>query len=330
MNMTKFFRELAFRIETTDPAAFAPEANVKPITVMLHQNASFVLFTQENCFKPYNTVSRGGDLFVGLYNDSDADVHVTVEIGGQDVTSYVVRAGGFAYAMDDASVVPLVCLRFHEVKIKAAKPLKVVLALICPLELRRYLCQNYCYARRGSEFMTYSSGMGVVVDKAPTTAPTAPTFNKLPNMRHVPHVFDDFLAQNVVADLLRLTDHADGARPSLQLQPDVIAKVQRELNATCFEIVGDRITVGNTDAGIHEHRDESYQTGGEKSLLVYLTNVGDGGDTVFVEDGIRVHPVAGRAVLFDVRALHRADPVSEGQHKRIIAFEVRGRPTTKP
>ena len=50
---------------------------------------------------------------------------------------------------------------------------------------------------------------------------------RLPNMRHVPIVFDDLLSEDAVADLLRLTDDAKDSPPVLQERPAVFARVKR-------------------------------------------------------------------------------------------------------
>lgn len=87
-----------------------------------------------------------------------------------------------------------------------------------------------------------------------------------------------------------------------------------------FELVGAMVTVGQSNAGMHSHRDESYQ-GGDSSLLLYLTDVA-GGETVF--EHVTVAPTRGRACVFGVRALHRSEPVTRGD-KRIVACEVKAR-----
>lgn len=101
-------------------------------------------------------------------------------------------------------------------------------------------------------------------------------------------------------------------------------------------VIGTQVSVGTTDKGMHEHRDASYQVDSDNSdnsdnsaqvytLLVYLTDVSEGGETVFVcDDGsveTRVKPRVGKAVMFCTQCLHRTLPVYKG-HKIIIAAEV--------
>jgi hypothetical protein len=84
-----------------------------------------------------------------------------------------------------------------------------------------------------------------------------------------------------------------------------------------LEIVGDRWTIGDGDIGMHEHCDASYQ-GGDWTLLIYLTDVARGGETVF--DDLEFVPRVGTALVFSVDALHHARHVAEG-HKVFVAFE---------
>eukprot|EP00798_Chlamydomonas_sp_ICE-L_P009252 gene9252-16402_t len=112
-------------------------------------------------------------------------------------------------------------------------------------------------------------------------------------------------------------------------------------------VIGTHVSFGTTDDGMHEHRDESYQVevensvraheefegGGKRggddevfTLLVYLTDVEEGGETVFVSDDnlveMRVKPRANKAVMFPSRTLHRVLPVKRGR-KIVIVAEVK-------
>jgi hypothetical protein len=77
------------------------------------------------------------------------------------------------------------------------------------------------------------------------------------------------------------------------------------------------VQIGDTRAGTHEHRDNGYQ-GGAATLLVYLCDAS--GRTVFPGEPLAVRPLKGRAVLFDVRELHRGEPCAEP--KLILAVEM--------
>ena len=340
--MDELLRDLARRVETADGFPF--ERVDDPMHVLWTQNVGCVLFATP-LPRPTGTISHAGDLFVGLYNDSDHDLTVTVDVGGRTASTYVLRSMRFAYAMDDASVVPLLNLRYHEVivrhdaEVRPTSCVKVLYATLRSSALRRQLAMRGAYARRepelGGGFFAYSSGMG----GACATLGLPKNAVRLPNMRHVPIVFDDLLSEDAVADLLRLTDDAKDSPPVLQERPAVFARVKRELARLVAEegatewataghkIVGERVAVGCTDAGMHEHRDESYQEGGDATLLLYLTTVapGAGGETEFTDCGLSVRAVAGRGVVFDARAMHRANAVTGGGTKRIVAFELSAR-----
>lgn len=340
--MDALFQDIAFRVETAEPGGVPFNRVSDPRDVLVSQNLTSVLYARP-LPAPRGCVTRDGDLFVGLYNDYDRDVRVAIELGGRLVSAYTVGGGRFAFAMDDAFVIPLLNLRFHEVVVTLAFPDDATSAVdharihvlhAAMRSMRRRLARSGCYASREPEFgggyFKLSSGMGGV---GPSLEGMPPDAIRLPNMRHVPLVFDDLLSAEAIMALLTLVfgdtiDSLEKDQPyALRERPDVFAVVAKELSVVEFpyELVGERVTVGFADAGIHEHRDESYQEGGERSLLLYLTTVeaGAGGETVFTDCGQRVRPVAGRGVVFDPRALHRADPVVASVKKLILSFEVR-------
>eukprot|EP00798_Chlamydomonas_sp_ICE-L_P000402 gene402-1798_t len=140
-------------------------------------------------------------------------------------------------------------------------------------------------------------------------------------------------------------------RPALHAAPHgVLYQLQCIVNdgiRPLARVIGSHVSVGTTDDGMHEHRDESYQVevensvrahekfegGGKRggddevlTLLVYLADVEEGGETVFVSDDnlveMRVKPRANKAVMFPSRSLHRVLPVKRG-HKIVIAAEVK-------
>lgn len=125
-------------------------------------------------------------------------------------------------------------------------------------------------------------------------------------------------------------------RPILDDAPfHVMPRIQSILDSnehlyTRSRIIGKCLSVGITDAGMHEYHDETYQEvsvnrGEAYVLLIYMTDVDEGGETVFVSDDnsveLRVKPRAGRAILFPSKTLHRALQVKQG-HKIVLATEV--------
>jgi hypothetical protein len=89
-----------------------------------------------------------------------------------------------------------------------------------------------------------------------------------------------------------------------------------------YEVCGDRVTMGRYQVGQHlgMHRDEPLQ-GGDASLLVYLNGDIEGGNTAFSDPCVHVTPEAGKAIVFDISALHMAEPVVSGV-KYILGCEL--------
>jgi hypothetical protein len=132
-------------------------------------------------------------------------------------------------------------------------------------------------------------------------------------------VFDGFLTQDQCTDLiLRLSAISSGS-PLVPAPIEVFDMLSTRLSVMSGEEYmwcGPLMTFNDTTAGMHEHRDEPYM-GGDCTLLVYLTSP-EGGETVF--DAGEVSPIAGRAVLFGIRDLHRARAVRSGT-KLVAAME---------
>ena len=275
-----------------------------------------------------HTVPHFGDLFVGFLGTGPCTLDLC--IGGVHVCSHQLEAGQFRYAVDDRYIVPIISLRFHEITVRFTGHKPELVQAWLDSEERRELAMCGATVSRGDGPLVFNAGM-----MSHGAERWVESLVQLPDMRAVPlpeptadadpatEVHAVFTPEQVAEILGSLHEELDGP-PNLYIVP---LWAKRLLEKACQKLgvrmVGARWTVGNTDRGMHLHRDESYQ-GGTRTLLVYLTTPTQGGETEFQIEGsatMRVRPVAGNGVLFGVHVLHRSNPVIEGT-KAIVAVEV--------
>jgi hypothetical protein len=343
--MNAILADVARRIQTCVSLETCFEYDTRnPLIDLVHQNCTHVLNAHTlDLLDNSSTIGRASDVLVGFYLPGGAS-KLTLEIGGQTIwEGRGFKEGRFVYAVDDESVVPLICLRLHEVKVTVQGANGGVRAIFLTLDTfhRRTLMGWVRGPRRpdGSE-VRYHSGMCRISDRDPHNDEFAIA---LPNMRHIPLVFDAAVWPRTITDAIMvplvaagLLEMHDGHircthRPALCALPDATLEALDRAIAPFLDglhVVGNQGVLGCTDAGMHEHRDEVYQEGGEMAVLLYLTNVDEGGETVFdaSNSAIRgakyeVRPSIGRAVLFDPRAVHHARPVTQG-HKVVLTVEL--------
>jgi len=140
------------------------------------------IFVEEHL---WSTISRCGDLllgFVRLNTVTDAS-RLRLEIGGQDFGSVDLapHAGAFAFAHADRFVVPIINLRFHEVRVfPFDDPSVGIVWGSTDTEERRDLCVSGAYSAMGNGVAAkYASGMGGI-----GPVPDAPgTLVEMPDMR---------------------------------------------------------------------------------------------------------------------------------------------------
>ena len=158
------FRNVSMQIGKGDFTAFKNEKTVRPFEILNNQHCDCVL-TMETLSIHNSVQANKGDLFIGLYNNSYAEIAVSIHIGEQQVSSYSIAPNSFAYAINNESVVPLICLAYHQVDVKCENSRHIlVLHGYMSTDLRRILCQGGCYAKCGSKFIKYYSGMGGLCD----------------------------------------------------------------------------------------------------------------------------------------------------------------------
>jgi Rps23 Pro-64 3,4-dihydroxylase Tpa1-like proline 4-hydroxylase len=112
----------------------------------------------------------------------------------------------------------------------------------------------------------------------------------------------------------------------LETNPTHVAYLQQRLSFFGdYQVVGDKVVLGVYHVGeyLGVHADEPLQ-GGSASLLIYLNDVEDGGETVFYKNDreeYRIKPKEGQAIIFDIHRRHAALPVHKGK-KYIFGCEV--------
>jgi hypothetical protein len=107
-------------------------------------------------------IPRAGDIVVGFVarESTSFDVTVGVKVVGN---RHSLSKGEFVYALDDQFVIPLICLRFHEVQVTSFEHLDVVYACLQHQEQRRTMAQNSWYSfpvgPGDGMYLLYESGM---------------------------------------------------------------------------------------------------------------------------------------------------------------------------
>jgi predicted 2-oxoglutarate/Fe(II)-dependent dioxygenase YbiX len=133
-------------------------------------------------------------------------------------------------------------------------------------------------------------------------------------------------------------DHAvdRNVRDAAILTPDaqpVLAQRIHSAVATAIDQLANRLAPGATlrevqivryDPGGHyaDHRDSPAPGATSRALSVvcYLNDDFAGGATIFPDDGLRVQPERGNAIVFAPELLHRADPLTRGRKYAITAW----------
>lgn len=81
------------------------------------------------------------------------------------------------------------------------------------------------------------------------------------------------------------------------------------------------ITVGFTSKAIRWHIDPKMDPRVTHRLFIYLEVPSKGGGTFF-EEGIKIDPVVGKAVIFDINLRHRGEDFPPGEIKKIVGFRM--------
>lgn len=285
-------------------------------------------------------VSRNGDvLLYAKATEEHKDVQMFV--GGQLWDTFTLSSGN-VYALLDGVPLPLICLRFHEVSIAGLSEGDTLELGFVNLttESRRNLAMNAWWMPVGDGTHHYAirSGMGAKVKGCKPEGDHEymslhdTTFDVFLMPNHHPkgafiHTIDQFWdTQESRAIAMQLP----ASRPSL-VDADSLQGVCRLLdcgisaNIPGWKRVGSKITAGwyVEGEGMHMHSEGSLQ-GGTMGVLIYVEKPDNGGETVFdLGDGetLSIEPAAGKAVLFDLRVLHKANPVVNGK-KGIVGCEV--------
>lgn len=342
------FRDIATRFKLSEPdgSEWYPsdgEGSDRPMFQLVHAGLPWVLTRQDPCKELIHrdrgySMGRQNDVLIGFRAKSAG--RLSLSIGPTLACTFDMVPGQFKFAYDDAYVVPFISLRFHEVRVVFTGPEypELVQALF-QTECRRAMAVNGLSCPMPSDPCRSATFRHGLFEQDGDCTDTI----RLPYMRGPMH-FEAFLTP---AEVERLTDEAcsvgDDVSTRLHPMPPGVKTLVQDaatrwfsrmrahvtpekevVDVPCYreslEIVGDKWTVGHGAGGMHEHRDESFQ-GGKWTMLVYLTDVAKGGETVFHDiDTTTVVPRSGTAIVFAVDALHHARPVDDGE-KLFVAFE---------
>jgi hypothetical protein len=292
-------------------------------------------------------VQSHGDLLMGFLVVSGFVDEMSLAIGGTTVSAYKdLGPGSFVFAVDDASPLPLVSIPFHEVTcggfVRTSVRIDAMYLALDNAHDRRQLAQRSVVV--GDTPLRCMSGLFGMCDEDFTVSMhelnPAPSEVRLPNLRHVPIVVDHAVSLRKVTALLRGVDMwpQAGGCASHRAPLGLAALLESSLRRAGFQVdvaPGALITVGCcTGSSCEMIGSEAFGCEGGNTdmddeacthkLLVYLTDVGEGGEDVFKAGKCKyaVCPRAGRAVLFSQSARHRASRVLSG-HKAVLTVEVR-------
>lgn len=303
----------------------------------------------ELCGIPYNFsghMSHDSDIIVGFWGTSEGTI--TLSIGGWHVGSYTIHPGQFVYAIDDAYIVPVLCLRFHEIQATFSGPKAPrVIGAFVDEPVRRLIATRGVFAPREplTSFIHGMISMSFVFDGPQDGMIELPNMHD-PNLPHfkIKHTIHKECTRSLHSEELSVprilgTSHklAQALRTHLgsalelppqlhEIPPGVRSEIEQYCHSHQLFLVGNRCTAGDTSSGMHAHTDESYM-GGTMTMLVYVEASSDGGVVEFFDElhtnhtNRKIFPKKGMVVLFGSRVLHTVDPVCSGV-KRIVAVEV--------
>ena len=130
--------------------------------VALNHAQIAALYTRVN----NDCVSRDSDMLLGAWLPGDAERPVTlhVTIGGMDVCAVIVRPGQHVLLMDGRSCWPLLCLQFHEVRLRfepaqAVADVRLIGALFKNTYVRRAMAYSVFTLRARDRAYTLQGGM---------------------------------------------------------------------------------------------------------------------------------------------------------------------------
>lgn len=127
--------------------------------------------------------STNGDLLVGFH--CSEDVVVTLAVSDVIVSQHVLKAGSFKYAIDDASVLPLICLVFHQVKVSSTGKMPECVYAVLDTPKRKVMAYLGCvYMKRGSDRQIcylYKNGAASIVQSG--VLPEDHVLTELPDMQ---------------------------------------------------------------------------------------------------------------------------------------------------
>ena len=306
------------------------------------------------CKEPFpedGQVRRSVDIFVGLTITEPFTSPATVEVSIPAARWVLdVRPGVITPALGGLSFLPLICLRFHEVRVKVLdgdpESVRLVGAWTSSAARRGFFQRPSAFKLTDGKTLVITSGMAGVTEDVPEDAcmlpevpavvavkarretasmgPIAKTWDPERHMqwclRHDPLRVHD-VGGGVPVDALLADSDSRGPPRMLKLKDFGATEVILQTLAASLgmRLAGECFVAGSTPDGMHSHRDEPL-CGGDLALIVYLTDC-EGGRVIF-EDGDCEELQPGRGVVasWGIRRLHRSEKVRSGE-KRFVFVE---------
>lgn len=286
----------------------------------------------------HGTVGRNGDILVGFITlDNESDAHFDLSIGETVVAQHSpIPIGDVCIAIPSGSdsgggqIVPLISLRYHEVKVNVTgggKRLPWLLYALLDSQERRVVAQNALVGMFGTEQkLWYSSGMLTHPigneDKRPRII--LPEINTEPKLAPSPcaitnntsskiTILHNFIDDATIARILTSIDYNQSVR--LVYNELLVDSVNEALSRMCsewrlapghYKEDGKVAALGNAALGPHHCHQDGSLLGGEATLVVFLHDDGSNHNLKFCEGGQVVQAARGRAVLFDIDLLHQS------------------------
>jgi len=285
------------------------------LETLAKSQSEYVIFTE-----PLETelIPRHSDIIVGFYCKTDGTL--TMEIGGEHVYTRQVSNGEFIYAINDESIIPIICLCFSQIKVFTTAKLDVVGAFLNTKPRKRLGMRGaFAACSSGGKFHLFAGGVYRKVDSVDKSIVELTT--ELPNMRHIPIVIDDIFSRSLINDTLlpyiQTLNLDSSARSIVDIQDHVRECLTFELGSR-FRIHGETCVICTFGF------DPTHLSNSEYTLYINLSHsTRAGGGSATFEREIIV-PLKGTGILFHSKSKHYFEPLFVTEQPKFgIAFSVR-------
>lgn len=296
-------------------------------------------------------VPKIADVLVGFVAHKNVEIEIfTNKIV---IARYNIWKGNFVYAIEDNYILPIICTRFHVIRINIIKgsieDVSLIFGLIDSSDMRRFIAMNKF--KTGNIYF----GSGMCSDKP------YETYNIFPNMRDET-TLHEYMHMAKERTILMLEDMSkktwnpsrirmwclpfddnfaiteDKYKPTTRLWLDDVLMIdnfhfnyylsneEQILTCNIHELLSQQhmrlcgqiryITYQNGE-GMHLHKDHALE-GGTHTFIIYLNN-NTCGHICFENNNIKIIPRCNRCLIFDVEKPHWVEPCNE--IKKIITGE---------